>query len=99
MSESIQDTILCYVCSANVTQLHEKNIGGYIYRYCSNTCANEDFTTCSNCGEAEVSKKDCSEKSFDCCLRYLGGELQYYCSDRCEGEDTNDFIRSFRKKV
>ena len=94
MSES---TLLCYACSVPVMQVYEKSIGSYIYQYCSKACANDDFTSCSNCGGAEVSKKDCANEKYGCCQQYLGGNLQYYCSGRCEGEDTTDFIRSFRK--
>jgi len=93
------DTILCYTCSAKVTQLQEKSISGYIYQYCSRVCAEQDFTMCSSCGEAEVSKKDCADGRYDCCQQYLGGNPQYYCSGRCEGEDITDFIRSFRKST
>jgi len=92
----LPEQISCHVCTAHVSQLHEKIISGYIYQYCSSTCAESDFTMCSSCGEAEISKKDCDTKDFDCRQQYLGGNLQYYCSDRCEGEDTADFIRSFR---
>jgi hypothetical protein len=75
-------------------QVYEKSIGGYIYQYCSKACAEEDFTTCSNCGETEVSKQDCANEAFDCCQQYLGGNPQYYCSERCKGEDQTAFIRS-----
>ena len=94
----LPEPILCHVCTAHVSQLHKKIISGYIYQYCSSACAESDFTMCSSCGEAEISKKDCDQKSFGCCQQYLGGNLQYYCSGRCEGEDTTDFIRSFSKK-
>ena len=92
----MSEQILCHACSSNVTQVHEKIISGYIYPYCSKTCADADFTCCSNCHETEISKKDCAAKDFECCQQYLGGALQYYCSGRCEGEHTTDFIRSFR---
>jgi len=95
MSKS-HKTILCHSCSTNATQVYEKIIAGYIYPYCSQECADADFTKCSTCGEAEISKKDCATKDFDCCQQYLGGNLQYYCSGRCEGEDTTEYIRSFR---
>jgi hypothetical protein len=89
--------IICHACSANITQLHKKRISGYIYQYCSQACAEEDFTTCSNCVDStEISKKDCAQKLYGCCQQSLGGNLQYYCSDLCEGEDTTEFIRSFR---
>lgn len=95
----LPEQISCHACSTPVSQLHEKSIGCYIYHYCSRACAEEDFATCSNCGETEVSKKDCANKSYECCQQYLGGHLQYYCSIRCEGEDTTNFIRSFLKPV
>ena len=95
----MSNTILCYSCTDTVTQAYEKSIGGYIYHYCCQECADVDFTICSACGEAEVSKNDCSNGVYGFCMQYLGGNPQYYCSDRCEGEDTTEFIRSFRKPV
>jgi hypothetical protein len=95
----LPEQISCHSCSTPVSQLHEKSIGGYIYNYCSRACAEEDFATCSNCGETEVSKKDCANKSYEYCQQYLGGQLQYYCGIRCEGEDQTAFIRSFRKSI
>uniref|UniRef100_A0A6C0LBE9 Uncharacterized protein n=1 Tax=viral metagenome TaxID=1070528 RepID=A0A6C0LBE9_9ZZZZ len=95
----LPEQISCHSCSTPVSQLHEKSISDYIYQFCSKACAEEDYTTCSNCGETEVSKKDCANKSYDCCQQYLGGQLQYYCSIRCEGEDQTAFISSFSKPV
>ena len=97
--EAQDDTILCVSCSVPIMQVYEKSISGYIYKYCSRVCAEEDFTMCSNCGEAEVSKKDCADGRYDCCRKYLGCNPQYYCSGRCEGEDITNFIRSFRKST
>jgi hypothetical protein len=97
MSETTPEPILCYACTDVVTEFHEKSISGYSYYYCCQECVDFDFTTCSSCGEAEVSKNDCTDGSYGCCMRYLGGNPQYYCSDRCEGEDVDEFIRSFRK--
>lgn len=85
----------CHACSTPVMQVYEKSIGSDIYQYCCQECAEVDFTTCSTCGETEVSKKDCAQNSGGCCQQYLGGNLQYYCSERCKGEDTDEFIRSF----
>ena len=98
MSETTPETILCHACTDVVTEFHEKSISGYVYQYCCQECVEFDFTACSNCGETEVSKNDCADGSYGCCIQYLGGNPQYYCSDRCEGEDTTAFIRSFRKK-
>ena len=96
---NMSKTIPCYFCSVPIMQVYEKSIGSYIYEYCSRACAEKDFATCSNCGEAEVSKKDCIQKLYGCCHQYLGGNPQYYCSEICEDEDTTNFIRSFRKPV
>lgn len=85
----------CHACSIPIMQVYEKSIGSDIYQYCCQECAEVDFTTCSTCGETEVSKKDCEQNSSGCCQQYLGGNLQYYCSERCKGEDTDEFIRSF----
>ena len=97
MSESIQETILCYACTDVATEVYEKNICGYIYKYCCQECAEVDFTTCSSCGEREVSKNDCSNGDYGYCMQYLGGNPQYYCSERCLDEDTTEYIRSFMK--
>lgn len=90
---------ICQACSTPIMQVYEKSIGSDIYKYCCKKCADADFTTCSNCGENEVSKNDCANGSYGCCQQCLGGNLQYYCSERCKGEDTTEFIRSFRKKT
>jgi hypothetical protein len=89
--------ILCHACADVVTEFHEKSISGYVYQYCCQECVDIDFTTCSNCGDTEVSKNDCTDGSYGCCIQYLGGNPQYYCCGRCEGEDTTAFILSFRK--
>jgi hypothetical protein len=96
----MSNTIPCHSCSVPIMQVYEKSIAGYIYHYCSRQCAEEDFTICSYCVDgAEVSKKDCAQKSYGCCMQSLGGNPQYYCSERCEGEDTTEFIRSLRKPI
>lgn len=48
--------ILCHACTDVVIEFHEKSISGYVYQYCCQECVDIDFTTCSNCGETEVSK-------------------------------------------
>lgn len=99
MSESTE-TMSCHACSTDVHQVHEKNIAGYIYQYCSKTCADSDFTTCSSCiDSAEISVRDCAREQYGCCQQYLGGHLYHYCSELCRDEDTTAFIRSFRKPL
>jgi len=90
------EPILCHTCNNVATEVHKKSINGYSYYYCRQECVCVDFSTCSGCGETEVSKIDCTDGSYGCCMQYLGGKPQYYCSERCKDEDTTEFVRSFR---